>query len=92
MDQALKFHDLFDCLHRIGAPAIENIYTGFKVYYHYGLRYCTDGPAIEGEYGNSCWYIEGHEYYSKEKWFAALTSDQKYEAMWNLDEIKISNI
>jgi hypothetical protein len=45
----------------------------------------TDGPAVEYIDGIKSWYINGR-YYSKEKWFQALTPEQQYNYLWNLNE------
>lgn len=50
----------------------------------FGKLHRINGPAIEFSAVNF-YYINGKCYNSKESWFAALTSKQKYEAIWNMN-------
>lgn len=55
----------------------------------------VDGPARHVKYFNEKWelmkedanyFINGHPYINKEKWFEALSVRQKKAAIWNLNE------
>jgi hypothetical protein len=71
--------------HNEDGPAL--IYdNGSKHWYLHGERHREDGPAIEYYDGTMFWYLNGKRYYSKEKWFQALTPEQQYSYLWNLDE------
>jgi fido (protein-threonine AMPylation protein) len=69
--------------HREDGPAIENN-NGYKAWYINGKFHRVDGPAII--FLNSLhWYLNGNGY-SKEEWFKALTPEQQYNCLWNLNE------
>jgi hypothetical protein len=46
----------------------------------------VDGPAIEYSFGIKIWYLHGLQYSTKEEWFKALTPEQQYNYLWNLNE------
>lgn len=68
--------------HREDEPAVINA-TG-KFWFSCDRCHRIDGPAIEWADGTKDWYINGLCYKSKEEWFAALTSEQKYNYIWNM--------
>lgn len=48
------------------------------------VLHCSDGHAcLIGKVKH--YYLLGEPYTTREKWFAALTAEQKYEAVWNND-------
>lgn len=50
-----------------------------------GFIHREDGPAICYEDGDEVYFLYGKGFNSKEEWFEALTSEQKYKAMWNIN-------
>lgn len=68
--------------HCIDGPAMINV-DGTKHWYFQGRRHRVDGPAIEWWDGDSCFYLVDFRFNSKEEWFAALTSEQKENYIWN---------
>ena len=58
---------------------------GNKRWYLNGLPHRIDGPAIEHVSGGKYWCLYGKYYYFDE-WFKALTPEQQYNYLWNLDE------
>lgn len=60
-----------------------HIINGRQKYKIIGIMHCTDGPAWKKN-EDVDYLIDGYLYSSKEEWFVALTSEQKYEAIWNI--------
>ena len=52
--------------HRVGAPAIENVHCGVKLWYQNGELHRLNGPAVEHRDGYREWWIFGKQY-SKEE-------------------------
>jgi hypothetical protein len=76
-----KLNKLF---HREDGPAFECI-SGSKQWLLNGELHRVDGPAIIDPDGYIAWCLNGKEY-SFEGWFQALTPEQQYNYLWNLDE------
>jgi hypothetical protein len=72
-------------LHRESSPAIELV-NGSKEWYLNGELHRVDGPAVKYSNGNKEWYLKGKRFYSYEGWFQALTPEQQYNYLWNIDE------
>jgi hypothetical protein len=72
--------------HREDGPAIESADGTHKEWMIKGIEHRIDGPAVILENGYVEWYINGVYYSTKEKWFKALTPEQQYNYLWNLDE------
>jgi antitoxin component YwqK of YwqJK toxin-antitoxin module len=73
-------------LHRDDGPACEHFNGHHKYWYINGKLHRENGPAIEHWNGTKFWYLNGKQYDSKEAWFRALTPEQQYNYLWNLDE------
>jgi hypothetical protein len=72
-------------LHREDGPAMEDA-DGYKSWYLNGECHREDGPAIEWDkLGQKEWYLNNKRYSSHDEWFKALTSEQQYNYLWNLD-------
>ena len=71
-------------LHRLDGPAAE-YFNGDKRWFQNGDPHRLDGPAVEYVNGPKCWYING-ERYSEQKWFEALTEDEKIAYLFKLGE------
>jgi hypothetical protein len=71
--------------HREGGPAYES-YEGIKAWFLNGNRHRTDGPAIIYSNGDKSWWLDNECYSTKEEWFQALTPEQQYDYLWNIDE------
>jgi hypothetical protein len=69
--------------HREDEPAIEFV-NGHKEWCLNGLLHRVDGPAIEWFNETKSWYINGYSFSTKDEWFQALTSEQKYNYLWVL--------
>lgn len=55
-----------------------------------GAIHCTNGPAIimnSDCFNKKYFCLNGILFETKEEWFIALTSEQKYEAMWNINDL-----
>ena len=63
--------------HRVGGPAIEWNYDGYKAWYINGKLHREYGPAVEYKNGDKCWYINGKEY-----------SEQEYKKKMRLKKLK----
>ena len=72
-------------LHRDDGPAVEWS-NGDKAWWVNGYRHRNDGPALMYLSGSKYWYLNGKQYSSKEEWIKALTPEQLYNYLWNLDE------
>ena len=71
--------------HRVDGPAIE--YTdGSKTWYLNNKLHRVDGPAVEWKDGSKGWYLNDKYFINQEEWFKALTPEQQYNYLWNLDE------
>jgi hypothetical protein len=71
-------------LHRIGGPAIEKM-DGTKEWYEDDKRHRIDGPAIDSSDGIKLLYLRGIYFCSKEKFFEALTDEEKSIALFSED-------
>jgi hypothetical protein len=76
-----KLNGLF---HREDGPAYECI-SGSKQWLLNGELHRVDGPAIERRSGYKAWCLNGKKY-SFDEWFQALTPEQQYNYLWNIDE------
>lgn len=72
----------FGKLHRDNGPAIESA-NGVRKWYVNGRLHRTDGHAMEWPDGDKYYCLNGF-LYSKEEWFAALTPEQRHEAIWKI--------
>jgi hypothetical protein len=79
-----KFWRLNGLLHREDGPAVEWP-DGDKDWYVNGKRHRVDGPAII-HFFLKAWWINGKEYSTEGEWFQALTLEQQYNYLWNLNE------
>lgn len=73
--------------HRIDGPAVECIdgpKKGFKLWVIKDSWHRVDGPAQIWPNGNCKYYLFG-TLFSKEEWFASLTSEQKENYIWQLN-------
>lgn len=68
-------------LHREDGPAAE-WRDGTRFWYLNGKPHRIDGPAAEWSSGHEEWWIDNNVFHTKEKWFAALTLEQKYNYIW----------
>jgi hypothetical protein len=80
-----KWWRLNGYLHREDGPAVENN-NGYKAWYINGEKHRVDGPAVEFHDGRKAWYLNDKYFINKEEWFKALTPEQQYNYLWNLDE------
>jgi hypothetical protein len=71
--------------HREDGPAVE-YFNGEKEWWVNGKLHRVDGPAIINNDGSVDWFLNGLRYYFPENWFKALTPEQQYNYLWNLDE------
>jgi hypothetical protein len=81
-EYGIKFWLLHNSLHREDGPAIEHE-DGCTWYLH-GKKHRVDGPAVINVRWKR-WFLNGKEY-TYENWFQALTPEQQYNYLWNLDE------
>jgi hypothetical protein len=84
-EDGIKFWRLNGLFHRDDGPAVEYP-DGSKEWCVNGKLHRTDGPALEYFDGGEFWFIKGYGYDTKEEWFQALTPEQQYNYLWNLDE------
>lgn len=63
--------------------------TKRECHYHdiTGMLHRIDGPAVKW-YDGEEWYYLGGIHYSKEYWFSLLTSEQKENYIWDINEIR----
>lgn len=61
------------------------IYDGINLNNVIGVLHKTDGPAEMGPYSGRHYFLNGIYFHNKEEWFAALTKEEKYKAIWNMD-------
>jgi len=71
-------------LHRLSGPAIECA-NGGKSWYQNGFLHRLDGPAVIYGDGEKCWYKNGYKFESKDKFFEALTEEEKQIALFSED-------
>ena len=67
-------------LHRDDGPAVINPKMGME-WYKDGKRHREDGPAVIYLSGDLCWILNDIHFNKKEKWFEALTEEQKVKAL-----------
>lgn len=77
------YNDLGE-LHREDGPAIE-YRAGTKAWFVRARYHNIKGPSFISVTGRVDWFIDGEEFETKEDWFAALTSDQKENYIWNMN-------
>lgn len=81
----------------VSYPDENTTLNRYRIYYNcctleiLGVCHRTDGPAIITKQYNKTdqYFIEGKEL-SKEEWFDMLTSEQKYNYIWNINEFENS--
>jgi hypothetical protein len=66
-------------------PILEVDQFGNKWWWLNGKIHREDGPAYECISGRKYWCLNG-KYYHFEEWFQALTQEQQYNYLWNLNE------
>lgn len=79
-----RWYDKSNRLHREDGPA-EEYHNGYKAWRKHGILHRIDGPAMTGPSGDF-YYINNIIYPNREDWFAALTLEQKNDAIWNANE------
>jgi len=67
-------------LHRDDGPAVINPKMSME-WYKDGKRHREDGPAVIYFSGDLCWILNDIYFNKKEKWFEALTEEQKIKAL-----------
>lgn len=60
-------------------------YAGIKDYYKEGMLHRADGCAYNYSDGTGLFFLEGKRY-KKEQWFELLSEEEKFEALFNIDE------
>ncbi len=83
-ETALVIHDWSDIPDNFTGVIFNNIKKSFG-WLVSGEWHRDDGPAIQGSNGVKLWYLKGFPYL-QEKWFNALTLEQKEKAVWNMDQ------
>jgi hypothetical protein len=71
-------------LHRIDGPAAEYS-NGHNAWYQNDLLHRIDGPAVEYNDGKKLWYKNGIRFENKDKFFEALTEEEKQIALFSED-------
>jgi hypothetical protein len=84
-EHGYKYWFLNGDFHREDGPAIEWP-SGTKKWLLNGELHREDGPAIEWANGYKEWYLRGLRYSDKYEWFKALTLEQQYNYLWNINE------
>ncbi len=69
-------------LHREDGPAIE-LSDGRREWFINGTLHRVDGPAVIYWHGFKEWYLNGRYFSTKERWFDALSEDQKAKALYS---------
>jgi hypothetical protein len=68
--------------HREDGPAIIFI-NAYKAWYFNGELHRDDGPAIVWDDGVLRWWLHGKWFSTKERWFEALSEEQKEKALYS---------
>lgn len=82
-----RWYNEFGELHREDGPAVEWD-DGRKEWFQNDERHRIDGPAIYNYNNKAYFYIRSINFKDKEHWFRCLKPEEKYYAMFNIDEWK----
>ncbi len=79
-------------LHREDGPALIHG-NGVSKYFINNMLHRVSGPAIIHRHNSiiihSEWFYFNKKFTNKEDWFAALSSEDKYKYLWNMDELDV---